>query len=128
MRDLLDLVTEHRDAVGRFDVRGLHLDDVPAHAEPPAPDRVVADVLRVDQRAEHLVAVVLAADLEDQHLLAPFLRRAEAVDAAHRGDDDDVAPREQRARRPESEPRDAVVLRGVLLDVEVGLREYASGW
>ncbi len=124
VRDLLDLVAEHRDPVRRLDVRRLHLDHVPSHSEPPArEDRVVADVLRVDQRAEHLVAVVLGADLEDQHLLAPFLRRAEAVDAAHGRDDDDVAARQQRARRAEPEPGDVVVLRGVLLDVEVGLRD-----
>ena len=66
-------------------VRRLHLDHVAAHAEPAAREhRVVADVLRVDQRAQQLVAVVLGADLEDQHPLAPLLRRAEAVDAARR--------------------------------------------
>ena len=128
VRDLLDLVAEHRDAVCRLARRGLHLDDVAAHAEPaPGEHRVVADVLRVDQRAQELVAVVLGADLEDQHPLAPLLRRAEAVDAADRGDDDDVPPREERARRPEPQPRDVVVLRRVLLDVEVGLGDVRLG-
>ena len=67
------------------------------------------------------------ADLEDQHALAPLLRRAEAVDARHARDDDDVAPREERARRAEPKARDVVVLRGVLLDVEVGLRDVRLG-
>jgi hypothetical protein len=128
VRDLLDLVAEHRDPVGRLHVRGLHLDHVAAHPEAAAgEDGVVADVLGVDQRAQHLVAVVLRADLEDQHLLAPLLRRAEAVDAAHRGDDHHVTPRQERARRAEPQPRDVVVLRGVLLDVEVRLRDVGLG-
>ena len=67
------------------------------------------------------------ADLEDQHALAPLLGRAEAVDARHARDDDDVAPREERARRAEPETRDVVVLRGVLLDVEIGLRDVRLG-
>ena len=126
--DLLDLVAEHRDPVRGLDVRRLHLDDVAAHPEAPTGEhRVVADVLRVDQRAEHLVAVVLGADLQDEHFLAPLLRGAEAVDAAHGGDDHDVAAREQRARRAEPQARDVVVLRRVLLDVEVRLRDVRLG-
>ena len=100
MRDLLDLVAEERDAVGGLLVRGLHLDDVALDAEAAAAEhRVVAHVLAVDQLAQDHVAVVLLADLEDQHALAPLLRRAEAVDARDRGDDDDVAAREERGRR-----------------------------
>ena len=126
--DLLDLVAEEGDPVGRLLVRGLHLDDVALHPEAAAAEHgVVADVLRVDQLAQHQIAVVLLADLEDDHALAPFLRRAEAVDAGHRRDDDDVAPREERRRRSEPEPRDVVVLGGVLLDVEVGLRDVGLG-
>ena len=128
MRDLLDLVAEHRDPVRRLHVRRLHFDHVPAHPEAAARQHgVVPDVLRVDQRAEHVVAVVLGAHLEDQHLLAPLLGRAEAVDAAHGRDHDDVAARQERARRTEPQPRDVVVLGGVLLDVEVGLRHVRLG-
>ena len=128
MRDLLDLVAEHRDPVRRLDVRRLHLDDVAPDPEAAAREhRVVPDVLRVDQRPEELVAVVLRADLEDQDALAPLLRRAEPVDARHAGDDHDVATRQERARRAEPQARDVVVLRGVLLDVEVGLRDVRLG-
>ena len=67
MRDLLDLVAEERDPVRRLLVRRLHLDDVALDAEAPAAEHgVVADVLRVDQLAQHQVAVVLLADLEDR--------------------------------------------------------------
>ena len=126
--DVLDLVAEEGDAVGRLLVRRLHLDDVALHSEAAAAEhRVVADVLRVDQLPQHQVAVVLRADLEDDHALPPLLRRAQAVDARDRRDHDDVAPREERRRRREPEPRDVVVLGRVLLDVQVGLRDVRLG-
>jgi hypothetical protein len=129
MRDLLDLVAEERDAVRGLHVRRLDLDDVPLDPEPtPAEDAVVTDVLALDQLPQRLVAVLLGADLEDQHAAAPLLRRAEAVDARHRGDHDHVLAREERRGRGEPQPRDVVVLGRVLLDVEVGLGTYASGW
>ena len=128
VRDLLDLVAEERDAVGGLLVRRLDLDDVALDPEAPAAEhRVVADVLAVDQLPQRRVAVVLLPHLEDQHPLAPLLGRAEAVDARDRRDDDHVAPREQRRGRVEPQPRDVVVLRGVLLDVEVGLRDVGLG-
>ena len=128
VRDRLDLVAEEGDAVRGLLVRRLHLDDVALDAEAAAAEHgVVAHVLRVDQLPQHQVAVVLLADLEDDHPLAPLLRRAEAVDAGDRGDDDDVAAREERRRRRQPQPRDVVVLRRVLLDVEVGLRDVRLG-
>ena len=128
VRDLLDLVAEERDAVGGLGVRRLHLEDVALHPEPSAAeDRVVADVLRVDQLAEHGVAVVLGAELEVEQPVTPLLRRPEPVDARDGRDDHDVASREERRRRGEPEPRDVVVLRRVLLDVEVGLRDVRLG-
>ena len=67
VRDLLDLVAEERDAVGRLHVRRLHLDDVAAHAEAAAAEeRVVARVLDVDELAQHHVAVDLLADPEER--------------------------------------------------------------
>ena len=39
VRDLLDLVAEEGDAVGRLHVRRLHLDDVTAHPEAPAAEK-----------------------------------------------------------------------------------------
>ena len=128
VRDLLDLVAEERDAVRALLVRRLHLDHVAAHTEAPAAEHsVVADVLAVDQLAQDEVAVVLLPHVEDQHALAPLLRRAEAVDARDRRDDHDVAAREERRGRGEPEPRDVVVLGRVLLDVEVGLRDVRLG-
>ena len=65
MRDLLDLVPEERDAVRRLGRGRLHLDHVALDAEAPAAEqRVVPHVLRVDELAQELVAVVLLADGE----------------------------------------------------------------
>ena len=124
VRDLLDLVAEERDAVRRLHVRGLHLDDVAPHAEAPAPeDRVVARVLDVDELAEHDVAVDLEPDAEHHGLLLVLDRRADAVDARDRGDDEDVLAREERSRRRVAEAVDVVVDGRVLLDVEIRLRD-----
>ena len=124
VRDLLDLVAEEGDPVGRLHVRGLHLDDVAADPEPPAPEqRVVPRVLDVDELPEHHVPVDLEADPERDGLVLVLLGGADAVDAGDGGDDEDVAPRQQRGRRGMAKPVDVVVDRGVLLDVEVRLRD-----
>ena len=128
VRDLLHLVAEEGDAVRGLLVRRLDLDDVALDAEAAAAEHgVVAHVLRVDQLAQDEIAVVLLADLEVDHPLAPLLRRAEPVDARDRSDDDHVLAREQRRGRGEPQARDVVVLRGVLLDVEIGLRDVRLG-
>ena len=53
--------------------------------------------------------------------------RAEPVDRRHRGDDDHVAPRHQRAGGRVAQPVDLVVDRRVLLDVGVGGRQVRLG-
>src|SRR5205814_10049064 len=59
VRDLLDLVAEERDAIRGLGMRRLHLDHVALHAEAAAAEqRVVADVLDVDELAQHHVAVL----------------------------------------------------------------------
>ena len=69
-RDLLHLVAEERDAVRRLHVRRLDLDDVALHAEAPAAEHgVVADVLALDQLAQHLVAVLRLPHVEDEDAL-----------------------------------------------------------
>ena len=92
VRDLLDLVAEHRDPVGGLGVRRLDLDHVALDPEAAAAEqRVVADVLDVDQLPQHHVAIVLLADGEEDDALLVLLRRAEAVDAGDGGDDHRVA-------------------------------------
>ena len=112
VRDLLDLVAEHRDPVGGLGVRRLDLDHVALDPEAAAAEqRVVADVLDVDQLPQHHVAVGLLADGEEDDALLVLLRRAEAVDAGDGGDDDRVAALEQVRGRRVAEPVDVVVPR-----------------
>ena len=128
VRDLLDLVSEQRDPVGGLRRCGLHLDDVALDTETAAPEqRVVADVLRVDQLSEQLVTVVLLPDREVDESLLVLLRGAEPVDAGDRGDDHRVPAAQQARCRCMPEPVDVVVARRVLLDVEVGLRDVCLG-
>jgi hypothetical protein len=60
---------------------------------------VVALVLDLDELAEDLVAADPLAALERQQHAVVRLRGAEAVDARHARDDDDVAALEERPRR-----------------------------
>ena len=123
LRDPLDVVAEELDADERL-LRGrLELQRVAADAEPGAAERlVVALVLEIDEVAQHRVAPVLAADPQLEHRRAVVDRRAEAVDARHRGDDDHVAALEQGVRRGVAQPVDLVVAARVLLDVGVAPR------
>ena len=124
----LDLVAEHQRAEGRLGVGGEDLQRVPAHAERAAPERrVVAVVLEVDELAQQLVAVHLAALEQDLAVVVVGLRRAEAEDRAHRGDDHHVAAGEQRGRGGVAQPVDLLVDRRVLLDVEVLARDVGLG-
>jgi hypothetical protein len=80
--DGLDLVAEELDPVGGFRVGGINLEDLPPRAEGAAAERgVVAPVLHSDQLPKDLGAVDPVADLEELHLLAVELRRADPVDA-----------------------------------------------
>ena len=124
----LHLVAEQQRPEGRLLVGREDLQRVPAHAERAAAQRrVVAVVLQVDELAQELVAVhVLALD-DDLAVLVVGLRRAEAEDAGHRGDDDHVAASEQGRRRRVPQPVDLLVDRRVLLDVQVPRRDVGLG-
>ena len=126
--DRLDLVAEELDPDGQLLVHRDDLDGVPAHPERAARERhVVAGVLHGDELAQQLVAVHLVAHRQRHHPVDVLLRRAQAVDAADRGDDDDVPAGEQRAGGRVPQPLDLVVDRRVLLDVGVRLRDVRLG-
>ncbi len=126
--DPLDLVAEELDPDDVLLGRRLELERVAADAEARAGQRlVVALVLEVDEVAEHGVAPVLAADPQLEHRRAVVDRRAEAVDARHRRDDDDVAALEQGVRRRVPQPVDLVVPARVLLDVRVAAGQVRLG-
>ena len=88
---------------------------------------VVAVVLDLDQVAHELVAVVALRDVEKRGHARVVLGRADAVDAAHRRDHDDVAPRQQRRGRRVTQLLDLLVDRRVLLDEGVGGRDVRLG-
>ncbi len=105
--------------VGREDV-----DAVAAHPERAA--REIAGgalVLRGDQVGDQLALVdaVLLLDGEGHRRIG--LDRADAVDARHGGDDDDVVAFQQGARRRVPHAVDLLVDRRILLDVGVGARD-----
>ena len=126
--DPLDLVAEELDAHDEVVVGRLELERVAADAEPGARQRrVVALVLQVDQLAQDAVAPVAAAHAQPRDGGAVVDGRAQAVDARHAGDDDRVAPLEQRPRRGVAQLVDLVVARRVLLDVRVGARQVRLG-
>ena len=126
--ELLDLVAPELDA-DRGVLRGRpDLDRVAAHAELAARRlEVVARVLDGDEPAQHLVALDRLPRLQQDDVLEVLLGRAQAVDAADTGDDDDVAPQEERRRRGMTQPVDLVVDGRVLLDVEVLGRDVGLG-
>ena len=122
--ELLDLVAEQLDAHAGLLVRGHDLDHVAAHPEGAALELVVvAVVARVHQLGQDLAPVQRVALAQEQQHPVVRLRRAQAVDARHRGHDDHVAPLEEAAGGGQPHPVDLVVDRRFLLDVGVGLRD-----
>ena len=127
-RQPVDLVAEQLDAQPDVLVRRVDLDDVAAGPEGAAAEVVVvAFVLDLDQLAQQRLAADRLAALERQQHAVVGLRRAEAVDARDAGDDDDVAPLEQRPRRRQAHAIDLVVDGRFLLDVRVGRRDVGLG-
>ena len=120
----LDLVAEELHPDRELLIHREHLEGVPPDPEgAAAAGQIVARVLDPDQPAQQRVPLDLLADLQLDHSADVLLRRTQAVDRRHRGDDDDVAPGQQGVGRRVPQPLDLLVERGVLLDVGVGLRD-----
>ena len=84
---------------------------------------VVALILDLNELFEQLVAAFLHAGAQRDDHRAVIDRVAQAVDAGHRGDDDDVPPLGKRARRAVAQLVDLLVDRAVLFDIRVRLRD-----
>jgi hypothetical protein len=109
-------------------VHGEDLDHVAPHAERAAVEvQVVALVLDLHQLGDDVLAIGLLADLEVHELVVVGLGAAQAVDAAHAGDDDHVLALQQRPRRRVAHAVDLLVDAGVLLDVRVRGRHVGLG-
>ncbi len=126
--DALDLVAPERDpdrgvVVGRED-----LEHVAAEPEGPRCEvEVGALVLHLGELPEDVVERFLDVLFEELQHAEVGLGRPETVDAAHRGDDEHIAPLEERARRRQPHAVDLLVDRGLLLDVGVGRRHVGLG-
>jgi hypothetical protein len=128
LREGLDFVAEHLDAVGGFVVGGEDFDDVAADAEGAAAEvGVVALVEDFDEAAGDVFAGDALALFEEQQHAVVGLGRAEAVDATDGADDDGVAALEERARGGEAELVELFVDGGFFFDVEVAGGDVGLG-
>jgi len=92
----------------------------PRSRKEPAAKIILAPlVLHIDQSFDERLPGQRAALGEGEAHGVIRLGRADAVDAGHGGDDDHVAPAEERVRRAQAQPVDLVVDRRLLGDIGV---------
>ena len=115
-----DFVAPQLDAIGVVVVGRKNFDDVAAHPKGPATEVALgALVENFHQLADDVVALdLLSLFQEQQHAVIGF-RRSQTVDAAHRRDNDAVAPLEQRLGGRQPQLVEFVVDGRFLLDVNV---------
>ena len=120
LRQRFHFIAPQLDAIGVVLVSRENFDDVAAHAERAAAEIAIgALVENFDQLADNVVALdLLSLFQEQQHAVIGF-RRSQAVDAAHRRDNDAVAPLEQRLGGRQPQLVELVVDGRFLLDVNV---------
>ncbi len=105
-------------------MRREDVDRVAADAETAACKRlVVAAELQRDEAREQLLPRDSLAAFETERHARIGLHRADAVNAGHRGDDDDVVAFEDRPRRRVAHAVDLFVYGRILLDIGVGARD-----
>ena len=123
--DRLQIRAEERQPPGAvLEVGGVDLDRVAAHAErAPREGLVVAAILLRHEVGHDLALVVLAARMEILGHRPVGLHRADAVDARHRGHDDDVVALQQSPGCRVAHPVDLLVDLRFLLDVGVAARD-----
>src|SRR5436309_14697776 len=98
----------------------MDLDDVPAHAEGPAPEIVIVALVKdIHQTGDDLVARNLLTLYQHEQHAVVGLGRPETVNAAYAGHDDAVAPLEKRPRRREPQLIQLVVDGGFFFDADV---------
>ena len=129
LRNALDLVAEKLYLQGYLVVfDGDYLHDVAAHAERGALQvEIAAVVLDLDKPVDQLVPVLSHAFAQRDRHAEIFHRRAQAVNAGHGGDDDDVPALAERTRRRIAQTVDLVVDGHILFDVSVAARDICLG-
>ena len=115
--DTLDLVSPELYAHGVVRVGRKHIERVSAHAKRAALEFVVvAVVLDVYQFVDDVVALGRLFLIDEHGHAGVIHRRADAVNAAYRGDHDDVAPRKEARRCRMAQFFDLFVNGGVFLN------------
>src|SRR5580704_6900382 len=118
----IDLLSPHLDAKGIVFIRGTNLDHVTAHPKRAAAQVFAALILNLHEAAqERFARNSLARFQHHQHAVIGF-RRAQAVDAGNRGNDDDVAALEKRARGAHAQLIQFFVNGRFFFDIGVGSR------
>ena len=114
-----DAVFQRR-AQRRFHVSRKNIDDPAFHSELAARELdLVPLIMDVDKLPDQAVAAHFPSHFERDRPVGVGVGRADVIDTRDGGDDDDVAPGEQRARRFQAQAVDAVVDRGIFFDVGV---------
>ena len=128
LRKRFDFVTPQLDAIGVVVIGGEEFNDVAAHPESAALEVGIGALVK---DLHQFAGDVLTPDLlsffeEEQHSVIGF-RRAQAIDAAHGGDDDAVAALEQRLGGRQAQLVEFVVDGRLLLDIDVAGRNVGFG-
>ena len=127
-RDRLQRVAPELDTTGEFVVRGPDVDGIAADAKLSPLQRQVAPlVVHGDELLEQLVAGELRAGGEPHHHRPVVVRRTEAVDARHARHHHHVAAADEGAGGREPQSVDLLVDRGILLNIDVALRNVGLG-
>ena len=127
-RDRLQRVAPELDTTGEFVVRGPDVDGIAADAKLSPLQRQVAPlVVHGDELLEQLVAGELRAGGEPHHHRPVVVGRTEAVDARYARHHHHVAAADEGAGGREPQSVDLLVDRGILLNVDVALRNVGLG-
>ena len=126
--DKLDLIAKELKSQRMLGIGRIHIDNITAHAEGATRQVIVVPVvLNVDERMDKVIALerYFLVDIRRQPRIV--LRRADAIDAGHRSNDDHIASRKQRGGRLMSKHLDFFVNRSILLDIRIALRHICLG-
>ena len=123
LRERFNLISPQFDPVGHVVVGREDLNHVAAHAKrSPAEVAVRALVEDIDQLARDVLALDLLALLEKQHHPVVRFRRSQAVDAAHRRNNQRIAALKQRTRRRQPQLVEFIVDGRFFFDIKISRR------
>src|SRR5581483_8312456 len=104
LRQRFDLISPQFDAVSHVLVCGINLDHISANPKGAAPKLTVGTLIKdLDEFASDVLALdFLTFFKEEEHAVISF-RRSQSVNAAHRGDDENIPTLKERlgSRQPQ---------------------------